>query len=195
MHSSEGLPGLPPFPDDMPEDMRQCLREAHENGDLGKLLLAALQHVMDPDEQLRQNVRRVLDANPDDIPTMTQKFGVTSGVRADGSEILFSFVRLSENEQEAKVEARDFLQKIVRPVLVPGEKAMFRVVELTFWQMIEHASETYTLPEFEEHVLLMQVDSEHEARVAKYEACQECETEDCKDRVTEPPTRDDEPPE
>jgi hypothetical protein len=195
-HEDDGnIPGLPPFPEGMPEEMKQQLREAHENGGgLGAMILGAIlgRARRDPNEEMREGVRRALDASPDEA-TVNLRFSITSAVRADGTEILLSSAQLQDHDEEkALVETRDFLQAIVAPVLRPGEGVRVRMLDLTLGQMVERASQTWDLPAFEEHVLLMQADSEHEARVRKFEECQDCGVEDCDRRITERPTRDDE---
>ena len=193
----DGIPGMPPFPDDMPEELRQQFREAHARGGLGAMLLGAL--VMgrpDPDEEMRQGVRRAMDLTPDETPVMGLRFALSTAVRTDGSEIMLASALLNnDNDEDAMVEARDFLQKIVVPVLRPGEGVRVRMLDFSLGTMVECATKTYTLPEFEEHVLLMQADSEHEARVAKFEECEDCDDEDCDRRITERPTREGEPAE
>jgi hypothetical protein len=196
-HDDGNIPGLPPFPEGMPEEMKQQLREAHENGGLGGLLLGAIlgRLMDDPDENMRKSLRRAMDLSPEET-NKSLRFAVATAVREDGSELLLSSALLQDdNDKGALAESRDFLQKIVRPILRPGEGARVRIVDLGIGAMIERASDSWNLAEFEEHVLLMQADSEFEARVRKFEECQDCEVEDCDDRITECPTRDDEPAE
>lgn len=202
-HEAGGhIPGLPPFPDEMPEEMRRQIREAHASGGgLGALLAGAiLGRVLrpDPDEEMRQGLRGALDRSADETPPPNLRFAIATAVRADGTELLLSSAQLQDdNGAKSLAETRDFLQTIVRPILKQGETARVRVLDLSFGQMVERAEETWNLPEFEEHVLIMQADSEHEARMAKFEQCQDCEVEDCGSRVTERPVRDsaDEPAE
>ena len=197
-HEDDGnIPGLPPFPDDMPEELRQRLREAHEGGGIGGLIMGALasQLLRDPNEEMRQGVRRALDADPSETDR-SLRFSVATAVREDGTEVLLSSAQLQDHDEEkALVETRDFLREIVRPILRPGEGVRVRMFDLTVGQMVERATQTFDFPAFEEHVLLMQANSEHEARVAKFEECEDCDDEDCDRRITERPTREGEPAE
>jgi len=191
------IPGLPPFPDDMPEELKARLRKAHEGGGIGGLIMSALADrlLRDPNEEMRRGVRAALDADPAET-NRSLRFSVATAVREDGTEVLLSSAQLQEHDEEkALVETRDFLQEIVRPILLPGEGVRVRMFDLTVGQMVERSSQTWDLPAFEEHVLLMQADAEHEARVAKFEECQDCDDEDCDRRITERPERDGEPAE
>ena len=199
MHSHESggnIPGMPPFPDSMPEELREQLRQAHANGEGGLtgLLVRELLGRMtrpDPDEEMRQGIRGAMDADPEETKPRPLRFAISTVVRTDGSEMLLSSAQLQEgSEDKALAETRDFLQVIVRPILKKGETARVRLLDLSFGHMVERAEENWTLPEFEEHVLMLQADSEHEARVAKFEQCEDCEVEGCESRITERPTDD-----
>ena len=192
-HEAKGnIPGMPPFPDDMPEELREQLRQAHASGGsaLGSLLAGALlgRARPDPDEGMRQGIRGAMDADPEETKPRPLRFAISTVVRTDGSEMLLSSAQLQEgSEDKALAETRDFLQVIVRPILKKGETARVRLLDLSFGHMVERAEENWDLPEFEEHVLMLQADSEHEARVAKFEQCEDCEVEGCESRITERP--------
>lgn len=174
-----------------PEEMTHEAREAHMRGGLRSLLSGLLGIEMpDPREQeieaLREGIAGELDAIPCRMMTL-------SVIREDGAEVLIRSGFLRSENPEARIDMladlEGYVEKIVRPALLPDQRFVVREHEFDASFFAEHATTTFDGPKLAAEVQAAKIAHAREEAIERYEKCADCDDADCPIRVTEHPDR------